>query len=233
MDKNKEKNKTKKYILIKILIAILICVSGIGVFCHFRKPENKARRIADKYLKDEYGVSLESYEVTEGVAIGADYSVLYKLSDDSIVFVSVSSKKEKALYDNYVQSYILDKLNKAYREEIELIWDKQADVEFNGYLLFPEDKYLSQDKKIDYQRAFHTDEFELTICTETFNLEQSANAIYNSIVCLKEKNVKLSKIKYYDYSGERLKDYKHYILSDLDRFENSDMILEYLNNYKE
>ena len=231
--KKTDQNKKRYGIFVFVILSVLILSAVLFyAYCGTEAAEiSKAKRISRKYLKKEYGVSLEVDRVIPGIL--TDYLVIYKLSSTATVYVGISMEKEKVVSDNYVEACIFDKMNQNYREEAESIWDHQAEVEIGGVILYPEDKYLSKDKKIDYDRAMYGSEFDLIITTRTYNLEQSANAIYNTLSYFKRNDIKLSRILFYDFSGGELKYYKTYVLEDLDQFKDADMILDYLKNYSE
>ena len=165
--------------------------------------------------------------------MGADYTVYFKVSDTVTVYAGVSLENKTVVYENCVDALVEDKMNQSYSEKIESIWDKQAEVNFECSWFFEDDKYLLADKKIDYDKAMHEEEFEIDITSDSFNLDQSAGAIYNTIAYLKENDVKISKIRFHDYSSDDYDEYKHYYLEDADQFENADMVLDYLKNYSE
>ena len=235
--KNKYHNFLKKRYIIFVLVVLIILIFLTVAIYNYSGTEaaaiNKAKRISQEYMKKEYGVSLEVEDVRESIFKKVDYHVVYRLSGTSNVYVGVSLEGKKVLYDNYVEACIFDKMNQNYREEAEAIWDHMAEVEIGGNILYPEDKYLSQDKKINYDRAMYGAEFELNIVSRTFNLEQSANALYNTMVYFKHNDIKISKILFFDFSSDEYKNYKTYILEDLEQFEDTDMVLDYLKNYTE
>lgn len=239
--KKKQKKKhhnyfKKRYGIFALVVLIILIILTVSIYFYSgteAAAKIKARRIAREYMRKEYGVTLEADDVSESVFKRIDYNVIYRLSSTSTVYVGVSLEKEEVVYDNYVEAYIFDKINQRYREEVETIWDYQAEIEIDGNIIYPEDKFLSKDKKIDYERAMRSEDFELQIITRTYNLEQSANAIYNSMVYFKQSDIKLERILYYDFSGDTMEDEKIYILEDLDQFKDAATVLDYLENYKE
>ena len=233
----KKDKKQKLGLRILIIISVILLVAVVACIFVYSGTEsakmNKAERIADNYMKSRYGASLEYDNIMDGFMLGADYTVFFKVSDTVTVYAGVSLEDKKVVYENYVRAYIVDILDQSYREKIASIWDRQAEAEFECNLFFEEDKYLLADKKIDYDRAIREEEFVLNISSDSFDLDQSAGAIYNTIAYLKDNDVKLGEIRYHDYSSGDYDSYKHYYLKDVDQFENADMVLEYLKNYKE
>ena len=184
-------------------------------------------------MYQEYGVTFDDADISEGFLYGADYTVYFNLSETNVVLAGVVLKTKKVVYENYVKAEICERMNQDYIEKIVSIWDRQAEVHFDTDFYFEEDKYLLEDKKIDYEGAKRDAALELYISTNGFKLEQSSGAIYNTLSYLKENGVNLKTIRFNDYSSGDYDLYMHYVLTDLDQFESADMILDYLKNYKE
>lgn len=234
--RKKQNNKQNKMpISFKVVIAMLAFLEILAVFFIWKNAEVGkqyfAKRIANKYLKEEYGAELEVYEISDAAFMMADYSVRYKISDKIKVYVGVSLKERKVIYDNYLEAYIFDKMNQKYCESIEEIWDKQADVEFDGFLSKPEVYYYTKGVGIDYEKAMNEEAFDLHISTEDSTLEQNAHALYRTFSYLKENNIKIGQITFSCFSGDGHIVHDYYIIEDIDQFTDADMILEYLKNY--
>ena len=119
---NKPKNVIFSRPVIDIIIfsIVLICC-GVLYFSN-RDPEkvemNKAKRIAKKYMREHYDVSLDVDNVTEGIMMEADYSVYFKMDGSNKVFVGVKLDDKKIVYDNYVRAYIYNKIEEEYNDSI-------------------------------------------------------------------------------------------------------------------
>ena len=236
MSRTKDKKQKKNRRVIFVILVALVLIGSVCIFLYSGTESakmHKAIRIADNYMRSKYDASLEYNNISGGILLGADYTVYFKVSDTVTVYAGVSLENKTVVYENCVDALVEDKMNQSYSEKIESIWDKQAEVNFECGWFFEDDKYLLPDKKIDYDRAMHGEEFEVNIISDSFNLDQSAGAIYNTIAYLKENDVKISKIRFHDYSSDDYDEYKHYYLEDVDQFENADMVLDYLKNYSE
>ena len=232
------KKKKKKSVLdiifsrpvidIIIFFIVLICC-GVLYFSN-RDPEkvemNKAKRIAKKYMREQYDVSLDVDNVTEGIMMGADYSVYFKMDGSNKVFVGVKLDDKKIVYDNYVRAYIYNKIEEEYNDSISSYWTAEDMIKIGGYLPYSEDKYLSKDKKIDYKRAIKSENFVLTISSYEYDKKKMAEALYLSINTLKENGINIDQVMLYDFSDSE--NYHSYELMYIDQCDSVDWILENL-----
>ncbi|MBP3719220.1 MAG: hypothetical protein J6I58_06830, partial [Eubacterium sp.] len=145
-----------------IIFSIVLICCGVLYFSN-RDPEkvemNKAKKIAKKYMREQYDVSLDVDNVTEGIMMGADYSVYFKMDGSNKVFVGVKLDDKKIVYENYVRAYIYNKIEEEYNDSISSYWTAEDMIKIGGYIPYSEDKYLSKDKKIDYERAIKSENF--------------------------------------------------------------------------
>ena len=216
--------------LIPIIIGAIVIIALIVLYLALRDPEvvaqNKAKRIATRYLHEKYGVTLEADSVTGGIMRGAEYSVHFKVSENRAFLAGVDLDTKNVVYESYVKTYILDQFEKAYVDELKTYWDSDAKIKFDSYIMYANDKFLMKDKSINMERAKSLEKYDLWVVTDNPDKKDMADSIYKSLVYLKHNDVMIKDFYIADSSG--FAELKHYVLEDVDQYKDADEILEAL-----